>query len=112
MFNIVPNRTSEPPNITLPGLTWRSNPPSQSQAFAAMRTALDTGANMWNGGELYGTVERNSLHLLNEYFTKYPEDAEKVVLSIKGGMVPGQMMVDGSENNVRRSVEECQSSRG
>jgi pyridoxine 4-dehydrogenase len=72
-----------------------------------MRTALKTGANFWNGGELYGTPERNSLHLLNEYFTQYPEDAEKVVLSIKGGLAPGEPRPDGSEKNVRRSVDEC-----
>lgn len=59
-----------------------------------MRASLDCGANCWNGGELYGTPERNSLHLLNEYFTKYPEDADKVVLSIKGGLVPGGMDVE------------------
>jgi hypothetical protein len=26
--------------------------------------------------ELYGNEQRNSLHLLNEYFTKYPKDGE------------------------------------
>lgn len=72
-----------------------------------MKTALATGATFWNGGELYGSPERNSLHLLNEYFTKYPEDADKVVLSIKGGLVPGQMAPDGSEKNVKRSIDEC-----
>jgi pyridoxine 4-dehydrogenase len=72
-----------------------------------MRTALALGANNWNGGELYGSPERNSLHLLNEYFTKYPEDAEKVVLSIKGGLVPGQMKPDGSKEGVQRSIDEC-----
>ncbi|KAI8936423.1 hypothetical protein NX059_006831 [Plenodomus lindquistii] len=91
----------------LMGLTWRASPPSQSQSFDAMRTALSKGANFWNGGELYGSPERNSLHLLNEYFTKYPEDADKVVLSIKGGLVPGQMKPDGSREGVKRSVEEC-----
>lgn len=77
----------------LMGLTWRANPPPQEQAFEAMsmfstrfdldtlltnhtETALDNGANFWNGGELYGNPERNSLHLLNEYFTKYPKDCE------------------------------------
>lgn len=89
------------------GLTWRASPPSQSQSFAAMRAALESGANFWNGGELYGSPERNSLHLLNEYFTKYPTDADKIVLSIKGGAIPGQMGVDGSEANVRRSIDEC-----
>lgn len=72
-----------------------------------MKAALDSGCNFWNGGELYGTAEANSLHLLNRYFTKYPEDAGKVVISIKGGTVPGQRMIDGSEKNIRRSIDEC-----
>jgi pyridoxine 4-dehydrogenase len=72
-----------------------------------MRTALSLGANNWNGGELYGSPERNSLHLLNEYFTKYPGDAEKIVLSIKGGLKKGEMQPDGSQENVRRSIDEC-----
>lgn len=72
-----------------------------------MKAALDAGANFWNGGELYGTPERNSLHLLNEYFTKYPADADKVVISIKGGLVKGGLTPDGSETNVKRSVDEC-----
>ena len=71
-----------------------------------MRTALSLGAKAWNGGEIYGTPERNSLHLVNEYFTKYPEDADKVVLSIKGGLVAGGMMPDGSQENIRRSIDE------
>jgi len=91
----------------LMGLTWRASPPPVEQSFKAMRAALAAGANSWNGGELYGTPERNSLHLLNEYFTKYPEDAEKVVLSIKGGLKPGAMAPDGSEANVKRSIDEC-----
>ena len=82
-------------------LTWKKTPPPQSQSFSAMRAALAGGANLWNAGQFYGTPERNSCHLLNEYFTKYPEDAEKVVLNIKGGMVPGQPKVDGSEAGVR-----------
>jgi pyridoxine 4-dehydrogenase len=71
------------------------------------RSALSRGANFWNGGELYGNQERNSLHLLNEYFTKYPGDAEKVVLSIKGGLAPGELRPDGSQKNVKRSIDEC-----
>lgn len=91
----------------LMGLTWRADPPSQETSFKAMRTSLEQGANAWNGGEIYGNKDRNSLHLLNEYFTKYPEDAEKVVLSIKGGMPPNEMRPDGSEKNVKRSIDEC-----
>lgn len=72
-----------------------------------MRTALSNGATAWNAGELYGTPQRNSLHLLNEYFTKYPENADKIVLSVKGGLVPGGLKPDGSKANVSRSIEEC-----
>jgi len=89
------------------GLTWRPNPVSQDQAFAAMKAALDNGANFFNGGELYGTPERNSLHLLREYFEKYPGDAKKVVISIKGGLEKGGMKPDGTPENVRRSIDEC-----
>lgn len=72
-----------------------------------MREALKQGSNFWNAGEIYGTPERNSLHLLNEYFVKYPEDADKVVLSVKGAFKSGQPVMDGSRENVTRSIEEC-----
>jgi len=72
-----------------------------------MTAALENGANFWNGGELYGTPDRNSCHLLNEYFKENPRAADKIVLSIKGGLKKGEMMPDGSEQNVRRSVEDC-----
>lgn len=75
-------------------------------------TALDNKANFWNGGELYGSPERNSLHLLREYFEKYPKDASKVVISIKGGLVKGGHKPDGSAENTRRSIEECLSVLG
>ncbi|MCJ1460532.1 Pyridoxine 4-dehydrogenase [Mycoblastus sanguinarius] len=55
----------------------------------------------------YGTPTANSLQLLNRYFTKYPEDADRVVLSVKGGNALGQMRIDGSEKNIRRSIDEC-----
>jgi pyridoxine 4-dehydrogenase len=93
------------------GLTIKNPPLSTDVAFGAMRASLDMGANFWNGGEIYGSAERNSLHLLNEYFTKYPEDAKKVVLSIKGGYTPGGILAgghpDGSPENVKRSIDEC-----
>ena len=93
----------------LMGLTWRPPHllPSTQQAFAAMSAALASGANFWNGGEIYGPPSRNSLHLLAEYFDKYPEAADKVLLSIKGGFVPGTHQPDGSAAGVRRSVDEC-----
>ncbi|KAF7594129.1 Pyridoxine 4-dehydrogenase [Aspergillus hancockii] len=88
-------------------MTWVPQPPPHEQCFTALNTALAHGSNFWNAGELYGTPEYNSLHLLHKYFTAHPENADKVVLSIKGGLKPGQLVPDGSEANIRRSVDEC-----
>ncbi|PYH91969.1 Aldo/keto reductase [Aspergillus ellipticus CBS 707.79] len=60
---------------------------SDEQAFKVLKTALAAGVNVWNGADFYGTPDSNSLHLMNRYFTAYPEDADKVVLSIKSGLV-------------------------
>jgi len=90
----------------LMGLTWRPTVTPEEQGFRAMKTALEHGANFWNGGEFYGSPELNSLQYLNSYFVAYPEDADKVVLSIKGGLNEAYI-VDGSEANVRRSVDNC-----
>lgn len=70
-----------------------------------MRSALKAGANFWNGGEFYGPPEANSLQLLEKYFTRYPEDADKVILSIKGGIK--NMRPDGSPEGIRASVDNC-----
>ncbi|KAJ5482193.1 hypothetical protein N7475_001005 [Penicillium sp. IBT 31633x] len=88
-------------------MTWNAQLPSQEVCFETLDTALELGANFWNAGELYGTPEYNSLHLLNKYFTKYPENADKVVLSVKGGLKKGELIADGSKANIRRSVDEC-----
>ncbi|KAL2263454.1 hypothetical protein VTK26DRAFT_6752 [Humicola hyalothermophila] len=93
-----------PTGFGLMGFTWRENPPPLEQAFEAMRAALRNGMNFWNGGEFYGTPEYNSMTLLEKYFAKYPEDADKVVLSIKGGIGP-DLKPDGSAANVRRSID-------
>ncbi|CAF9941029.1 MAG: Pyridoxine 4-dehydrogenase [Heterodermia speciosa] len=88
------------------GLTIPWAPVDYPVAAKLMKTALEQGANMWNGGIHYGTPEKNSLHLLKYYFEKYPEDADKVVLSIKGayGMKTGP---DGSPEAIRASVGEA-----
>lgn len=70
-----------------------------------MKASLESGCNFWNAGEFYGTPEYNSLHLMEKYFTKYPEDASKVILSIKGGL--NNMVPDGSPEGIRKSVENC-----
>ncbi|KAJ5494395.1 hypothetical protein N7463_010482 [Penicillium fimorum] len=87
-------------------MTWNPQLPSEEVCFETLNTTLELGANYWNAGELYGTAEYNSLHLLNKYFTKYPENADKVVLGVKGGLKVGELVPDCSEKNIRRSVDE------
>jgi len=70
-----------------------------------MNTALAHGATFWNGGEFYGPPERNSQVLLEEYFTKYPENAEKIIYSVKGGINLQNLHPEGSSEGVRRSVD-------
>lgn len=70
-----------------------------------MKAALDSGANFWNGGEFYGTPEYNSMTLLNRYFAKYPEDADKVTLIIKGAVNLAKQAPDGSPEFIRKSAD-------
>lgn len=70
-----------------------------------MHAALESGCNFWNGGYFYGPPERNSLTLLRKYYEKYPEDASKVVLNVKGGLHP-DFTPDGSPAFLRKEIEE------
>ncbi|KAK5062546.1 hypothetical protein LTR84_004619 [Exophiala bonariae] len=91
------------------GLLNLTNPAknlSHEQAFAVLRQSLESGATFWDGGENYGTPDANSLHLVSNYFAKYPEDVDKVLLSIKGGLRPDRTP-DGSPDAVRRTVDNC-----
>ncbi|KAJ8103838.1 NADP-dependent oxidoreductase domain-containing protein [Lipomyces tetrasporus] len=89
----------------LMGFTWRPKITPDDQAFAVMKRAVDLGATFFNGGEFYGSVEPTlNLDLINRFFTKYPEYADKVVLSIKGGVDLKTLSPDGRPEAVRASV--------
>ncbi|KAF7868639.1 hypothetical protein EAF04_005170 [Stromatinia cepivora] len=89
------------------GLSWRPEPQSLEESIKTLKSALEHGCNFWNGGQFYGTPEYNSLTICKAYFTKYPEDADKVVLSIKGGIDLQKFVPDGSPEGVRKSVDTC-----
>ncbi|TKA64187.1 hypothetical protein B0A55_10415 [Friedmanniomyces simplex] len=76
-------------------------------AIATMKAALEAGATFWNAGEIYGTPDYNTLHLLNAYFTRYPHDADKVFISVKGclDLKTAQLFVDKA--GVKRSIDNC-----
>ncbi|KAF3037185.1 Pyridoxine 4-dehydrogenase [Didymella heteroderae] len=88
-------------SLTLP---WA--PVDHDTACRCLKKALQEGANLWNGGIHYGTPTANSLHLLRHYFEKYPEGAEKVVVSIKGALGPTREPT-GIAEAIRASVEEA-----
>ncbi|KAH9208148.1 voltage-gated shaker-like K+ channel, subunit [Leptodontidium sp. 2 PMI_412] len=96
-----------PIGLGLMGLTWRDQPYPEEQAFGALRAAVKNGSNFWNGAEFYGPPSYNSLVLLEKYFEEFPEDAEKVVISIKGGVNPKTGHSDASPENTRRSIDDC-----
>lgn len=72
-----------------------------------MKVALDNGVNLWNGGQFYGPPNANSLQLLNHYFTTYPEDKDKVFLSMKGAFSFHPLGPDNSPENIRKSIDLC-----
>jgi pyridoxine 4-dehydrogenase len=75
------------------------------QAIKAMRAALDSGCNFWNAGQFYGTPEWNSLTLLAAYFKQYPQDADKICLSVKGAFDHTTMQADASPEGIKRSLD-------
>jgi pyridoxine 4-dehydrogenase len=95
-----------PTGYGLMGFSWRPDlKVPDEQAFAALKQALDLGTNFWNGGEFYGRPDpKENLQLLARYFTKYPEDAEKVYLSIKGGVDPYTWEAQGTSESIDRSI--------
>ncbi|KAJ5156768.1 hypothetical protein N7492_009571 [Penicillium capsulatum] len=95
-----------PIGFGLMGLTWRATPCPREQAFETLRTSLAQNCNFWNGGEFYGPPEYNSLVLLEQYLQKYPEDADKFLLSIKGGTNLQNYKPDGSVENTRRTLDD------
>ncbi|EXK86782.1 hypothetical protein FOQG_09581 [Fusarium oxysporum f. sp. raphani 54005] len=89
----------------LMGFTWRPKPTPLDQALEAMHTAFANGCNLWSGAEFYGPPEYNSMTLIKAYFTKFPEDAEKITIAMKGTYNPDTFQLDGSPENVRRSID-------
>ncbi|KAI7969204.1 hypothetical protein EIK77_006109 [Talaromyces pinophilus] len=76
------------------------------ETFKVLKAAIAAGVNSWNGADFYGTPDNNSLHLMNRYFSAYPEDADKVVLCIKSGIKDMRTFtMDCSPEALRASVD-------
>ncbi|KAG8157971.1 hypothetical protein KVR01_012243 [Diaporthe batatas] len=79
---------------------------SHEEAIKPMKAAVENGVNFWNAATFYGPPNANSLHLLKYYFTKYPEDASRIVLSLKGAYEIRTQAPNGSPEGLRAAVEE------
>lgn len=85
--------------------TWRPTNTPDEVAFAAMNAAIENGANLFVSGEFYGTQSPyDNLYLLNRYYAAYPENASKIVLSVKGCVNFATLKPDGSPEGVRNSI--------
>ncbi|KXT14432.1 hypothetical protein AC579_8374 [Pseudocercospora musae] len=88
-------------------LTNYFTPIPKEQGFAVLKEALKHGANFWNGGWIYGTPDWNSLHFFREYFEKFPDDVDKVVISIKGCFDMRSGTANADRESVRQAIEKC-----
>lgn len=91
-------------------MTWTPTPVSDEEAFAAIKAGVDSlppGAKLiLNSAEFYGHgLSTANLELVARFFEKYPDYADRTFLSVKGGMLPGRIVSDGSRENLRRSVD-------
>lgn len=94
----------------LPGMTWRPVVTPNEQAFAAMKTAITNDATIWSSSSIYGMAPEEptaGLALLHRYFSKYPEDANKVTLLIWACCDSKTLAPLCDRDSVRASVEEC-----
>ncbi|KAH7590676.1 Aldo/keto reductase family [Nakaseomyces glabratus] len=95
----------------LMSLTWKAVPTEQEQAFGAMKKAIDLARAsnhiaFFNVGEFYGK-DRVNLHLVRDFFKKYPELREHVIISCKGAMDLSDLHAMGKYDDVVKSVEAC-----
>lgn len=73
-----------------------------------MKIAIEEAATFWNAGVFYGTGpngEALNLEIIAKFFTKYPELADKVFLSVKGGFDHSKFATDGSEEFLRKDMD-------
>ncbi|KAK3985467.1 NADP-dependent oxidoreductase domain-containing protein [Cladorrhinum sp. PSN332] len=92
------------------GFSWRHKLVPDDEAFPAMKAAIDAGATIWSSSSIYGLPPEPptaGLQLIKRYFQKYPEDAPKVTLAIRGCADGVKWTPTTTRDGVRASWEEC-----
>ncbi|KAI0966724.1 NADP-dependent oxidoreductase domain-containing protein [Xylaria arbuscula] len=100
--------SASPIGLGLMGLTWRADQTPDEQAFAAMKAGIANGATLWSTADFYGPPGGDPLSgvkLVSRYFKKYPEDASRVTLFVKGCTDPATLYPTNSRAATRTSVE-------
>ncbi|CAE6475450.1 unnamed protein product [Rhizoctonia solani] len=96
----------------LMSMTTKPEPLSDEQCFesiiAGIKSAPPAVKVFLNSGEFYGRPPHiaGNLELLNRFFTRYPEHAERTFLSVKGALIVDQrgFTPDCSEEGIERSI--------
>lgn len=93
----------------LMSLTWRPEPIPKDIAFASMKRVIDIALErntkaFFNVGEFYGPDKIN-LILVKEFFEKYPNLRQHVIISCKGGIDDKTLSPKGKYASVIESIE-------
>ncbi|CAE6503571.1 unnamed protein product [Rhizoctonia solani] len=96
----------------LMSMSWVPEPPSDEQCFESIIAGIKVappGVRVFlNSGEFYGMAPHitANLELLNRFFTKYPEYAERTFLSVKGAIAIDEkgFSLDSSPAGIERSI--------
>ncbi|KAF9505598.1 hypothetical protein BS47DRAFT_1353820 [Hydnum rufescens UP504] len=94
-------------------MTWKDVHVPDEQAFASIKAGLDLASPgqkvLLNSAEFYANAPNRiaNLTLLSRFFTKYPEYADRALVSVKGGTAPDSLIPDTSPENLKRSVDAC-----
>ncbi|PRP86201.1 hypothetical protein PROFUN_05717 [Planoprotostelium fungivorum] len=94
--------------LGLMGLTWRANDTPDEQAFETIKSAVDAGCTLLNGGTFYNRPDQplSNLKLIRRFYEKYPEYVDKTILSVKGCLTPS-FAPTGTRDGVRKSAIEA-----
>ncbi len=90
----------------LMSLTLRPTRLDSQDCFDAINEALEKGITFFNAGEFYGDAEDRFLNLkiLKKYFAKYPENRDKMIISVKGAVDPKTFIPNDGPEELAKSV--------
>ncbi|QOU21762.1 hypothetical protein BRETT_001926 [Brettanomyces bruxellensis] len=88
-------------------LTMRSERLDNQDCFDAINKALEQGITFFNVGEFYGDDKDRflNLKLFREYFAKYPQNRDKMTISVKGAIDPNTFIPSNTPEELTKSIK-------